>query len=173
MRNRDKLLGLASIITGLIGSANALEVFLAGKTYLNKIVGTVERVSHENYDGRKNILYSKSTLYIKGKNKKYFLSEKSDDGGYIDVKEGDSVVLYTRKWYQSLYNYNFASNIYYAENSSGELYNNLLQWKGPAFYYMCVFGGAAIFLIIMYLDQVKNISITNWFQKNVINRKKS
>jgi hypothetical protein len=86
------------------------------------------------------------------------------------VEKGDTVTLYTARFNQYLYNFQLEGNIFYA-TWRDKLYNNTLNWKSGAFYYMCLFGGMAFFLTLMYLDQVKNISISNWFRKRFLNKK--
>lgn len=164
-KNRDKLLGVAAVITFLIGSANALEYFLAGKKYLFTREGVVENVLHERYENSRGILYSKTTIRLRGIPGKFYLSDNADDGGYIEVANGDVITVYARKWYQFLYNYDGRDNLYYVEKDGRLLYNNLGQWKAAAFTYMCIYGGCSLFLLVMYLDQARNISISNWFQK--------
>ena len=47
IKNRDNLLGVAAAIAFLIGSANALEYFIAGKNYLSINKGVVEKLIYE------------------------------------------------------------------------------------------------------------------------------
>ncbi|MEI2740065.1 MAG: hypothetical protein V9F01_14920 [Chitinophagaceae bacterium] len=171
IKNRDGLLGVASIITFIIGAANALEYFFAGKDYLAVNKGVVTEVIHETYEGRRGRLYSKTIIRLNEKKGEFHLSDDAEDGGYISVEKGEDITIYARKWYQFLYNYDFRDNIYHVERNGEMVYNNLDRWKAAAFSYMCIFGGCALFLLVMYLDQAKNISIANWFQKRVINRK--
>ena len=168
---RDKLLGVACIITFVIGAMNAFEYFLAGKNYLFKKTAVVRKIEYERYENRKGILYSKTTIRLEGVKGGFYINDKADDGGYFEVNEGDTVTVYARKYLQVLYNYDYRSNLYYLEKNGELVYNNLLQWKGPAFSYMCVFLGCSFFLLIMYLDQVKNISISNWYQKRFLKKK--
>ena len=172
MKNRDSLLGVAAIITFIMGSANAGEYFFASKEYLDNRSGVVEKVIHEYYDGRRGVLYCKTTIYLNNVKKKFYLSDKANDGGFIDVVEGDSINIFTKKDYQFLYNFQGGGNIYFVEKAGMQPYNDLIRWKSGAFYYMCLFGGCSLFLFVMYLDQVKNISITNWFQKKFVKNKK-
>jgi hypothetical protein len=170
--HRDKLLGVAAVITFLIGLANALEYFFAGKNYLDINTGKVENVKHEIFEGRRGILYAKTIIKLEGLKKIFHISDKADDGGYIEVSAGDSITIFGKKGYQFLYNYNLKDNIFYVEKNGEMLYNNLDSWKASAFTYMCIYGGCAVFLLIMFLDQVKNISISNWFQKRFLNKPK-
>lgn len=173
IKNRDNLLGIASIISFIIGSANAFEYFFAGKEYLDVNKGVVAEVTHETYEGRRGRLCSKTIIRLNEKKEKFHLADDAEDGGYIPVETGESIIIYARKWYQFLYNYDFRDNIYYVERGGKMVYNNLDKWKAAAFTYMCIFGGCSLFLLVMYLDQVKNISISNWFQKRFINRKQN
>lgn len=172
-KNRDKLLGVAAFITFLIGSANALEYFLAGRNYLFTREGVVENVLHERYENGRGILYAKTTIRLKGIPGTFYLSDKAADGGYIEVTEGEVITVYARKWYQFLYNYDGRDNLYYAAKNGEELYNNMGQWKAAAFTYMCIYGGCSLFLLVMYLDQARNISVSNWFQKRFLHKQKN
>jgi hypothetical protein len=140
-----------------------LEYFLAGKDYLTIKKGIVQKVNHITYSGSKRRLYTRTEIYLAGSDKRYFLTDRADFGGYVNVENGDSIVLYTRKWYQFIYNYSFENNIYYIERSGQRLYNNLSAWKSAGFSLMCFFGGCAFFLTLIYLDQVKDIFISNLF----------
>jgi hypothetical protein len=171
-RNRDKFLGVAAAITFLIGLANALEYFFANKNYLDIYTGAVANVKYKTFDGRRNILYAKTSIELAGIKKNFHLSDRAEDGGYIEVSTGDTITIFARKSYQFLYNYDFRDNIYYAEKKGEMLYNNLDRWKTTAFSNMCIYGGCALFLFIMFLDQVKNISISNWYQKRFLNKPK-
>lgn len=171
MKNRDKLLGVAAIITFLMGIPNAVEYFFANKGYLDNRKGVVEKVVHENYDGSRGILYSKTTIRLNNVKKEFYLSDKANDGGFIDVADGDLIIIFTKKTYQFLYNFNGGGNIYYVEKAGMEPYDDLKRWKAGALYYMCLFGGCSLLLFVMYLDQVKNISIANWFQKRFVKNK--
>ncbi|MBP9102953.1 MAG: hypothetical protein KBF82_03735 [Chitinophagaceae bacterium] len=173
IKNRDNLLGVAAAIAFLIGSANALEYFIAGKNYLSINKGVVEKLIYERYEGRRNMLYSKTTIRLKEMDKNFYLSDNANDGGYIETSEGEIITLYARKWYQNLYNFNYRDNIYYVEKDGQQVYNNLDTWKASAFTYMCIAGGSALLLLVMYLDQAKNISITNWFEKRRLNKRKA
>ncbi len=172
-KNRDKLLGVAAVITFLIGSANALEYFLAGRHYLFTREGVVESVLHERYENRRGILYTRTTIRLRDIPGTFYLSDPADEGGYIEVTEGDLITVYARKWYQFLYNYDGRDNLYYAEKDGRLLYNNMGQWKAAAFTYMCIYGGCSLFLLVMYLDQARNISISNWFQKRFPDKQKN
>lgn len=172
VKNRDKLLGLAAVITFVIGSINAAEYFLADKNYLYKKKGVVSKVVHELYEKKRGILYEETTIWLEKVKGKFYLIDNADDGGHVEVKKGDTVTVYARKFLQNLYNYDYRSNLYYVESDGKTIYNNLIQWKAPAFTYMCVCLGCFFFLSIMYLDQVKNISISNWFQKRFLSKKK-
>ncbi len=171
-KSRDKLLGVAALITFVIGSCNAFEFFLTGKNYLNQQTGIVEEVTHEMYNGRRNVMHYRTIIHLVGKSGAFYLTEKADEGGYIEVEKGETITLYKRWFFQRLYNYDFRSNFFYAEKNGKLEYNNLDQWKSTAFSNMCLFGGCALFLLIMYLDQVKNISISNWFQKRFLHKQR-
>lgn len=164
-KNRDKLLGVAAVITFFIGSCNALEYFFAGKKYLDAHTSAVEKVNYRTLEGGGGRLYSKTIINLKGVKREFYLKENAMKGGHIEVAGGDTITIYSRKLFQILYNYNLSSNIFYVEKNDRLLYDNMDQWKGTAFYNMCLFGGCALFLLIMYLDQVKNISISNWLQR--------
>ena len=81
IKNRDNLLGVAAAIAFLIGSANALEYFIAGKNYLSINKGVVEKLIYERYEGRRNMLYSKTTIRLKEMDKNFYLSDNANDGG--------------------------------------------------------------------------------------------
>lgn len=168
IKNGDNLLGVVALIMLLIGTANALEYFFARKSYLTIHNGVVEKVVHEEYFGRRNRLYSKTTIWLKGVNKNFHVATRIDEGGYIGVDKGESITIYARKWYQVLYSFNFSDNIYFVEKGDQIVYNNLNRWKTDSLSYMCLFGGCAVFLLIIYLDKVKNISLENWFQRKVL-----
>lgn len=170
---KDKLLGVAAVITFIIGSINAAEYFLAGKDYLYKKTAIVEKVTHALHENRKGILYEETTIWLQQVKGKFYVYDKADDGGHVEVEKGDTITVYARKLLQPLYNYDYRSNLFYVEGNGRMIYNNLAQWKAPAFTYMCISLGCSLFLLIMYLDQVKNVSISNWWQQRMTNKKKN
>lgn len=166
---RDKLLGVAAIIAFFIGSGNALEYFFASKNYLQQDEGKVTKVVHKTYGGR--ILYASTEIQLENNKAIFSLSDKADDGGYIEVVEGDLIKIYSQNWYQILLNFRLPDKIYYVERDGQRVYNNLSEWKSRAFYYMLVAGGSALLLCLMYFDQAKNISIANWYQRKFGSKK--
>jgi hypothetical protein len=170
-RNRDKLLGVAALVCFIMGAANALEYFFAGIGYLRKTTGVVEQVDHLIHTGSRDRLYAETIVKLEGISKEYSLYDNAMEGGNLEVEKGDTVTLYIARFNQYLYNFQLKGNIFYASWKGGKFYNNTLNWKAGAFYYMCLFGGMAFFLTLMYLDQVKNISISNWFRKRFLNKK--
>ena len=163
-KNRDKLLGVAAIITFLMAAANALEYFVAGKNYLARYEGRVSEVRHEmNEQGGRHAM-ARTEIYLQGVSRRFTLADEVGVGGYVDTKAGDTLTLYARHWFQLLYNFSWQGNLFFVERNRAPVYNNLDRWKASAFYYGCVFGGCALFLLVMYLDQVKNISVSNLFR---------
>lgn len=167
-KNRDKLLGVAALITFIVGSLNTLEYFFATKKYLNRYEGVVTKADYKTYSGRKGVLYGRNDIELAGVKRKLYLTDMVLDGAFIDIKAGDSVVIWAKRWFQMLYSPSFTTNIYYVEKQGTEVYDNLSEWKETSFWYMCVFGGMALFLSVIYLDVVKGISLENWFQKKVL-----
>lgn len=151
----DKLLRIAAIITFCMASANALEYFFAGKNYLRKKTGIVKNVVHDTYTGRRGRLHTRTRIDMEGVKRRFSLADVAQDGGYVEVEVGETISLYTRKWYQSFYNFDFAGNIYYVERNGIEVYNNLGQWKAAAFFLMFVTAICSLFLWLMYLTQAK------------------
>ncbi|MBI5856941.1 MAG: hypothetical protein HZB42_04750 [Sphingobacteriales bacterium] len=170
IKNRDKLLSVAAVITFLIAGINALEYFFAGKRYLSINKGIVKKVSREYEDGKNGELYSKTAIYLTSTNRKFYLRDKTNRGAYIDVSEGDTITIYAKKRIQFLYNYEKRTNIYCVERGGEVIFDNLSIWKASAFTYMLIYGGCSLLLLIMYLDQVKNISISNWFKKRFLSK---
>lgn len=165
IRKRDDVLGLLAAFFLFAGSMNALEYFLAGKNYLSLYDGVVESVSHKQFEStsrRRQVLYSRTTIRLKGISRNFSLTENAMYGGNIPVQEGDSIRIYARRWNQSIYNFSFRTNIYYVEQEGRMIYNNLNSWKASAFSYMCFFGIGGFLLLMMYLDQARNISLSNW-----------
>jgi hypothetical protein len=165
----DKLLGVAAIIALIIVIGNAIEYFLANENYLQVDEGKVSKVIHETYGNR--TLYASTEIELENNKSNFSLTDKADDGGYIEVTEGETIKIYSQQWFQLFFNFQSPGKIYYVERNGERVYNNLGEWKGRAFYYMLVAGGCAIALTLMYFDQAKNVSIANWYQKKIGKKK--
>lgn len=155
-KRKDKLLRIAAIITLCMASANALEYFFAGKKYLRVKTGVLENVTHDRYTGSRGELYSRTRIYLEGTSRKFSISDNAMEGGYVEVEKGDTITLYTRKWYQLFYNFDLSNNIYYVEKNGEMIYNNLGDWKAPAFFYMFVEAICSLLLWFMYRSEAKS-----------------
>lgn len=160
---RYRYLGWVALVAFAMALMNCLEYYFAGKNYLRQYTGVVSDVDHSSYtsydDVGNSTIIAKTAIRLEGISRKFSLSDDANYGGYVYVNKGDTVTLYVRKWYQSLYNFPLGSNVFYIEKNGNRLYNNLGEWKGAAKIYMLFFGGMALFLFVIYLDVVKNISI--------------
>lgn len=163
--NRDRLLGWAAGISFLLGCINAGEYFLAGKNYLARYEGVVREVNYELTERRGLPFYMRTEIRLENLAKKFSLTDRAEDGGYVETRAGDTLTLYAAHALQYLYNYDWRGNLCYVERNGEQVYNNLDNWKTGAFRYLCIFGGCSLFLLVMYLDQVRNVSVANWWTR--------
>jgi hypothetical protein len=172
-KSRDKFLGLTSLIFGIVAFLNALDYFFAGKNFLKKYNGIVQKADYYIYTGRsykyrRGVDYGRNTIKLFGIEREFKLTKEVSLGAFVDVKEGDSVTILAKRWFQYLYSPTFESNIYYIKKRDGYSFDFVKDWKSITFGYMCVCGGIAFFLFFIYLDVVKGISLENWFQKKIL-----
>lgn len=173
-RKPSDLLGWIALFFFFIASLNALEYFFAGKNYLAKYTGVVTDVRHETFkrtSKRGARYYTKTVMRLKEYNRAFQITDVAEFGGYVPVENGDTIRLYVKRWFQHLYIYSYESNTYYVEKNGAMVYNNLGEWKGATFAIMCFAGGLAFFLLLIFLDQSKNISLEIWFQRRVLMNK--
>jgi len=167
-RNRDKLLGVAAVITFIIGALNALDYFFVKYSFFKEHHGIIAEFDYSTYDGRRNTTQGESKIKLEGSSARFFYRDIVREGSFVDVEVGDTVTILTKRWIQYLYTLSFSSNMIYVEKSGVEVFDALFAWKGTTFVYMCIFGGCALLLSLMYLDVVKGISLENWFQGKVL-----
>lgn len=169
MRNRrDKLLGVAAVITFIIGGLNAIDYFLFDKNWLRVYHGKVETYDYSTYSNKRGKLSGKSMMKLEGINRKFFYKDRVYDGAYFGVEEGDTVTVFAKRRIQYLYTFDFASNVVYIQKKGTEIFNGKESWKEVTFLFMCVFGGCSFLLSVIYLDIVKGISLENWFQGKIL-----
>lgn len=147
-----------------VSIANMAEYVFASKENLRKVEGVVDQVTVEGFKQGRNS-YTRTTLVFEGSNDKYWLSDKTDVGGFIPAVKGDRLRLYVKSRHQWLYNYNWWSNIFYVEKEGEMVYNNLGEWKGTGRTFMMVSAIVAALLWLIYFDVIKNKSISNWIQR--------
>lgn len=167
--NRDKIIGILAVIFLLLGTANALEYFFAGKGYLVVYNGKVTAVEHNVYQGGRRRLYSETRVSLEGIDRQFSIYENANVGGYLEANPGDIITLYIRHRYQYLYNYSLKGNIYYAEKGGQLLYNNLSEWKSTSFSFMCYLGGMGLFLLIIFIDITRGNRIRNRIKRGILN----
>jgi hypothetical protein len=167
--NRDKIIGLLALFFLLLGTANALEYFFAGKGYLAVYKGVVTDVEHNIIQGTRERLYAETRVKLQGSKRDFSIYENANVGGYLDANPGDTVILYVRHWYQYLYNYSLRTNIYYAEKGGKLLYNNMSEWRYASFAFMCYLGGMGLFLLIIFIDITRGNRIRNRIKRGILN----
>lgn len=170
-RNRDNVLGLIAALFLLLGTANALEYFFAGRNYLAEITGKVESVEHHTYQGSRGRMYAETVVKLEQHKKTYSIYDNADFGGYLDTNPGDTLTLFVRHWHQSLYNFSLKGNIYYVERGGKMLYNCMSDWKSTSFYYMCFLGGIGGFLLIIFLDLKRSNAVSRRLRRRFLNKK--
>lgn len=168
--NRDKILGVLAVIFLLLGTANALEYFFAGKGYLSVYKGVVKEVEHNTYQGSRGRMYAETRVKLNGSNRPFSVYENANVGGYLDANLGDTVTLYVRHWFQSLYNFSLKGNIYYSEKGGQMLYNNMSEWRSTSLYNMCFLGGLGFFLLLIYIDITRGNKIRKQFKRAIFNK---
>lgn len=161
-------MGVFALITLIVGSLNTLEYFFGRKNHFKKYEGVIVKVDYKTYIGRRQVLYGRNDIKLSEVKRKFFVTNEVSDGAYIDIKIGDTVVIWTRRWFQMIYSPVFDSNVFYVEKNGIEVYDNLKDLKANAFSLMCLFGGLALILSAIYLDVVKGISLENWFQRKIL-----
>lgn len=171
IKNRDNILGLLAVLFLLLGSANALEYFFAGRGYLSLIEGKVEAVEHNTHLGGRGRLYAETRVKLEGNKRTFSIYDNANEGGYLDANPGDTITLYVRHWYQSLYNYSLRGNIYYAEKGGQLLYNNMSDWRATSYSYMCYLGGIGLFLLLIFLDVTRGNAVSKRIKRQLLNKK--
>ena len=169
--NRDNVLGLIAAVFLLLGSANALEYFFAGKDYLSVITGKVERVEHNTYQGSRARMYAETKVKLEPYKRIYSIYDNAEYGGYLEANPGDTITLYVRHWYQSSYNFSLKGNIYYVEKGGQMLYNNMSDWKSTSLYNMSFLGGVGGFLLIIFLDLKRGRVVSRRIKSRFLNKK--
>jgi len=170
-RNRDNILGLLAVLFLLLGSANALEYFFAGRDYLTIVEGKVVNVEHNTYRGGRGRMYAETRVMLERDERHFSVYDDAEEGGYLDTNPGDTVTLYVRHWFQSLYNFSLKGNIYYAEKGGQLLYNSMSDWRSTSFYYMCFLGGIGLFLLVIFLDISRGNAVSKRIKNRILNKK--
>jgi hypothetical protein len=170
-RNRDNILGLLAVLFLLLGTANALEYFFAGRGYLAVVEGKVTNVEHNTHQGSRGRMYAETRVKLERNSRSFSIYENANVGGYLDTQPGDTITLYIRHWYQSLYNFSLKGNIYYAEKAGIMLYNNMSEWRATSFSFMCYLGGIGLFLLIIFLDVARGNAFSKRIKKRILNKK--
>jgi hypothetical protein len=188
-KHRGWLLRIFVYLLIFCASANAFEYFFAGKNYLSKKAGIVS-IYHQYYferGGRRinnsrsvSGSFSKTIIRLKNLNTTFRSVDRISFGtstdvkndSFIDVKEGDTITIYTRNWYQSLYSLALGSNIYCVKKNGETVYQNIAKWKSHAFGFMIIYGVLSFILWGIYLSYAKDITISQWFQKRFSNKPK-
>ncbi len=55
-------------------------------------------------------MYGRNDIELHAIKRNLFLTDQVSDGAYIDIKEGDIVVIWAKRWFQMLYTPSFKSN---------------------------------------------------------------
>jgi hypothetical protein len=161
------------IVFAFLSLGNAIDFYFGTKNDFRLIQGKVTNVEISSYFGKtrytRRTYYTKTTIKINDGRKKYFTIEQSAvDSLLVKLKTGDIVGIYARRWYQRLPYFGLNANMFLVVKDGTVIYDVMYRCKKQNMIFMIVFGIIALFVFVIYLDVVKDISLENWFQKRIL-----
>lgn len=168
---QDIKLKYVAIVLGALSLFNLLSYLTFNANQLLKVKGKVTAYNTEGHYGNtrrtSRIYYTSTTLQLNGDGTEYKATEKTNRDSLLrQLKVGDDLELYTFHWYQFIYYMGLDANFYYVKKNDAVVYDITDRCRGENKVLFFVFGAIAVLFTLMYLDQVKNISISNLIWKN-------
>lgn len=171
-RYHQRLIYVATVFFSL-ALLNAAQYFMGGGEDFRKVNGRVSHLSFESYFGRtkytRRTYYTRSSFQLDNGGLSFYTTESTNnDSLLLQLKEGDEVELYTKRWYHYISYFGLDGNIFLVRKNGELIYDVRYRSRGMNKIFMIITGVMALLLTVIWLDVVKNISLENWFQRKVL-----
>lgn len=161
------------IFFAVLFSVNAIVFFFTAGKDLRRVHGKIGEIKSVSYFGRskytRKTYYTKTRIWLDDRPNTFYTVESTDkDSLLLKLEKGDEVDIYTKQLYHYVVLIGLGGNMFLLKKNGTIIYDVRYRCRSAAGIYMAVFGAMALFLLIIYLDVVKNISIENWFQRVIL-----
>lgn len=156
-----------------ISLLNAVQYFFAGAAAYRKEEGLVTDLEISSYFGRtrstRRTYYTRTSFRLDGTATSWYSTESSSrDSLLLQLKNGDRIEIYGKRWYHYISYFGLESNLFLVRKNDRLIYDVRDRGKEMNKLFMIITAVMGGLLMVIWLDVVKNISLANWFQRKVL-----
>lgn len=168
-----KRLKYVLIFFSFLFALNALEYYVLKGRDMRVVKGRVSSVDTEMRAGStyktRNIFYYRTTIFLdEGRRSFHITATSGVDENLASLRQGDEVEIFTRQLYHYLTFLETGGNMFRVKKDGQTIFDVTYLCRASNGTLTLVSGIAMLFLLVIYLDVVKHISLENWFQKRIM-----